>query len=550
MRQRQPLIRTLVSALLLLPLLSGCGLASSSPAPTATPAIPTTLNIVAGSEQQLILNQIVQPWCRAHAVTCNVTLKGSVDQARLLQARSPRFDVYWFASTVFEQIGDSAHILRDAKPIFVSPLVYAGWRSEMRKLGFLGRSEVSIADILAAVEQHRTRLWLSNPTQSNSGATVYLAFLNYFAGNGPGVPLSMSQLDSQPVATGITRFLAALDRTPPSTGTLMNDCIADPVRCRTLFTYEALVIEKNQQLQAQGRQTLYAVYPKESLAIADAPMGFLPHAGAGSARKEAAFRRLQQYLLAPATQQAVMHLGRRPASSLGLTIPHPDLSVFRPQWGIVANLHQSTLTYPSTPVIEAALNRYQDTYRKPTDEIICADGSGSMGPNGGWGQLDQAVNTVLVQSNASKYYLQAHPQDLTTVMVFASDIVDGPWTVAGNNATAFTHLYENIHAYAPDHHSGTFLYTCLLRAAQAFASRQGEARRRLVIVMTDGHSDKQHAPEALAALEALGVPVVAIPFGSDADTTQLAQVATATHGVLVPRSTDLVSALREAEGYR
>jgi Ca-activated chloride channel family protein len=546
---KQP-VTVVGSLLLLLPLLAACGISVSSPAPTATPTPPTTLNIVAGSEEQLILNRIVQPWCRTHNVTCNVALKGSVDQARLLQARNPNYDVYWFASTVFEQLGDKAHVLRDVKPIFITPLVYAGWRSEMQKLGFLGHSKVSIADILAAVESHRTRLWLTNPTQSNSGATVYLAFLNYFAGNGPGVALSMSQLDSQPVSTGITRFIAALDRTPPSTGTLMNDCIADPTRCRTLFTYEALVIEKNQQLEAQHHETLYAVYPKESLAIADAPMGFFRRPGAGAVRRESAFRRLQQYLLSPSTQQAVMRLGRRPASSFGLTIPHPDLSVFRPQWGITANLHQVPLTYPSAQVIEAALNRYQNTYRAPTDEIICADGSGSMGPNGGWRQLDQAVNTVLVQSNAGKYFLQAHPRDLTTVMVFANGIVGGPWTVAGNNAPQFTQLYENVHAYAPDHHSGTFMYDCLLKAAQAFAARRGEARHRLVVVMTDGHSDRQSEAQALSALQALNVPVVAIPFGSDADTSQLGAVAAATHGALVARSTDLVSALREAEGYR
>ena len=139
---------------------------------------------------------------------------------------------------------------------------------------------------------------------------------------------------------------------------------------------------------------------------------------------------------------------------------------------------------------------------------------------------------------------------VTTVMVFAHGIVDGPWTVAGNNPAAFNRLYENVHAYAPDHHSGTFMYDCLLKAAQAFAARHGEARRRLVIVMTDGHSDKQDATQALDALKTLGVPVVAIPFGSDADPSQLAEVAADTHGVLVARTTDLVGALREAEGYR
>lgn len=175
MRKDQPLIRTALLVFLTLPLLAACSISISSPAPTATPTPPTALNIVAGSEEQLILNRIVQPWCRTHNVTCNITLKGSVDRARLLQAQDAHYDAYWFASTVFEQIGDKGHVLRNVKPIFITPLVYAGWRSEMQRLGFLGQSTVSVANILAAVERHRTRLWLSNPTQSNSGATVYLA---------------------------------------------------------------------------------------------------------------------------------------------------------------------------------------------------------------------------------------------------------------------------------------------------------------------------------------------------------------------------------------
>ena len=76
MRKEQPLIRAALSAFLVLPLLAACGISISSPAPTATPAPPTTLNIVAGSEEQLILNRIVQPWCRTHGVTCDVTLSG------------------------------------------------------------------------------------------------------------------------------------------------------------------------------------------------------------------------------------------------------------------------------------------------------------------------------------------------------------------------------------------------------------------------------------------------------------------------------------------
>src|SRR5262249_54036854 len=57
-----------------------------------------TINIVAGSEQKAVLEQIVRPWCQAHQYTCDTEQKGSVDQARLLASGNKDFDAYWFAS--------------------------------------------------------------------------------------------------------------------------------------------------------------------------------------------------------------------------------------------------------------------------------------------------------------------------------------------------------------------------------------------------------------------------------------------------------------------
>ena len=94
------------------------------------------LNIIAGSEQETVLATIVKPWCDARGYRCVTTLKGSVDQARLLAAGSTDYDAYWFASSVFQQIGDKNTVLRDVKPMFLTPVVFAGWRSEMQRLGF------------------------------------------------------------------------------------------------------------------------------------------------------------------------------------------------------------------------------------------------------------------------------------------------------------------------------------------------------------------------------------------------------------------------------
>ncbi|MBB5867935.1 Ca-activated chloride channel family protein [Allocatelliglobosispora scoriae] len=510
---------------------------------------PTSLSIIAGSEQETVLNTVVNSWCTEHRYKCTFTLKGSVDQARLLAAGNADFDAYWFASSVFQQVGDTGSRLQDVKPMFLTPVVFAGWQSEMRKLGFVGKTDVAIGDILTAVESGRTTVWATNPTQSNSGATVLFGFLNYFAGNGPGQALTQQQLESAAVDAGITRFTRAISSTPPSTGTLMKECLDHPDRCKTLFTYEDLVIEKNQELIKAGREPLYTVYPRGSLAISDAPLGFLPHGNASDEGKRKALNELQNYLLtSPDAQAKLLKLGRRPATSIGLTLDNPDTAVFNPAWGIQANLREQGIQFPSSAVITAALNRYQTRYRKPVAAYYCLDGSGSMGGNNGWTGVRDAAHQIFDQDQAALNLLLTHPEDRTTVTVFNSAVTAGsPWQVTGDGAGDLHGLVEKINGYKVT--GGTNMYACLLRAAEELGKEDSAKRKRLVIVMSDGQSESRDHDAAVAALGALGVPVIAIAFGSDADPRQLQEVATATGGAFVQQN-DLVAALRQAAGYK
>ncbi|MEV4624835.1 VWA domain-containing protein [Micromonospora sp. NPDC049523] len=515
----------------------------------ASGPVGTTLRIVAGSEQQSVIDTIVKPWCDAKGYRCPVTFMGSVDQARQLAAGSGEYDAYWFASSVFLQVGDQRNVLQDVKPMFLTPVVFAGWRGEMQRLGFAGRDDVSIAEILTAVESGRTRVWMTNPTQSNSGATVLFGFLNHFAGNGPGKPLTQEQLDSPAVVQGVTRLVKAMEQTPPSTGTLMTDCLARPDDCRTMFTYEDLVIERNQELVKAGREPLVVAYPRGSLAISDAPLGFLPHGNGDDAAKRQLFTELQAHVLsAPDAQAKLRGLGRRPASSIGLTLDNPDLSVFNPEWGIQATINEQGIQFPVATVIESALNRYQTSYRRPVAVHYCLDGSGSMQDNDGWTGVKQAAAQVFDAEQAARNFLQTHPQDVTTVTIFNGGITGGsPFTVSGNDPGQLHGLTEAITRYRPD--GETNLYGCLLRAAAQLTDSSLGDRKRLVVLMTDGKSSQGERPAALDALRRAGVPVVAIAFGKDADPSQLTEVAQATSGAFFEQN-DLVAALRQAAGYK
>lgn len=512
---------------------------------------PKVLSIVMGSEQHLVFEQIVKPWCEQNGLTCNAQELGSVDQANKLSddcSNPPPYDIFWFASTVFEQIGNErCNALVDSKPMFTSPIVFAGWKHVMDGLGFTPGSDTSIQQILEAVESGKTNVWITNPTQSNSGATVYFAFLNYFAGNPPGKALTEEQLDSEQVRNGITRFLSKFGHTPPSTKTMMDECAAAPERCDAVFTYEALVIEMNQQRVAAGQEPMTVVYPQGSLAFADSPLGFLPHGD--NSEKRANFDKLQKYLLTPDAQQALLKIGRRPVNSSGLSLPNlpKDIldNVFRPDWGIVTDRQEQPIRFPSASVIENALYNYNTVYRPPGNFVYCIDGSGSM-EGDGWNGIKQAADILFDPDTAKKYMLLANPRDSTTVFIFDGDIKGGPWTVNGNKRDDLLGLRDKITGSGPG--GDTNLRGCLARAADVFRSYGDDTRKKAVVLMTDGN-DGGHDSAAIEQLAAMHIPVIAIGFG-DIDEHDLRDVIVAqTDGTYIHKD-DVVSALRDAAGFR
>jgi len=512
---------------------------------------PRVLNIVMGSEQHLVFEQIVRPWCEQNKLVCNTKELGSVDQANLLSEDCdtlPPYDIFWFASTVFEQIGNErCSKLVDSKPMFSTPMVFAGWQRVMNGLGFTPGSDTSIRQIIDVVEAGKAKVWITNPTQSNSGATAFFGFLNYFAGNPPGKALTQDQLDSEPVSSGITRFMGKFDHTPSSTKTMMDECIASPDRCDALFTYEALVIESNRDRVAAGQEPMTVVYPQGSLAFADSPLGFLPHGD--NSGKQANFAALQKYLLGPEAQQALLALGRRPVNSSGLSLPNlpKDIAdtVFRRDWGIVTDRQEQPIRFPSASVIESALYNYNTQYRQPGNFVYCLDGSGSM-EGDGWSGVTRAADILFDPATAKRYMLLANPKDSTTVFIFDDGIKGGPWTVDGNNRDDLLGLRTDINDSSAG--GGTNIRGCLQNAADVFRSYGADPRKKAVILMTDGQ-DGGHDDAAIDELAAMGIPVIAIGFG-DVDEYDLRDVIVAkTNGTYI-RKDNLVGALRDAAGFR
>lgn len=417
----------------------------------------------------------------------------------------------------------------------------------MDGLGFTPGSDTQIQQIVDTVEGGKTKVWITNPTQSNSGATVFFGFLNYFAGNPPGKALTQEQLDSEKVRTAITSFMTKFSHTPPSTKTMMDECIASPDQCDAVFTYEALVIEMNKERVKQGQEPMTVVYPQGSLAFADSPLGFLPHGDNGE--KKANFEKLQTYLLSPDAQNALLQLGRRPVNSSGLSLPNlpKDVldNVFRADWGIVTDRQEQPIRFPSASVIENALYNYNTDYRQPGNFVYCIDGSGSM-EGDGWNGVEEAANILFDPDVARKYMLLANPRDSTTVIIFDDGIKGGPWTADGNKREDLLGLRDHITGSEPG--GGTNIRGCLDRAVDVFLESPNDTRKKSVVLMTDGQ-DGSNDSAAIDKLAQLNIPVIAIGFG-DIDEHDLRDNIAANTGGTYIHKDSVVSSLRDAAGFR
>lgn len=152
-----------------------------------------TLTIVSGSENEG-LEPILQSFARQRGFTVEMRYLGSVQISLLLENGAPEgIDAVWPASTLWITLGDRRRVVRHAASISRSPVVFGVKRSVADSLGWVGRQGVRVAEILAAADAGRLRFAMASATQSNSGASAYLAFLHALAGS-PEV-LSLEHLE-------------------------------------------------------------------------------------------------------------------------------------------------------------------------------------------------------------------------------------------------------------------------------------------------------------------------------------------------------------------
>jgi len=493
--------------------------------------------IVSGSENES-LEPIVQRFCEQQRMRCDMRFEGSLDIGLSLRpGEDPEADAVWPASSLWIDLYDTERRVRDVQSIYQTPVVLGVRLSKARELGWIGRP-VRMRDILQAVEDGRLSFLMTSATQSNSGASAYLAMLASALGSPEN--MTLDQIENPRALDTVRRMLRGVARSAGSSGWLghlYRDTAIEGQAYDAMWNYEAVLKETNDALRQNGLEPLYAIYPVEGSAIADAPLGYVEHGQ--DARTRAFFTALQAYLTGEEAQAEIARLGRRIA--LGRAAP----AQAEPDWNFDPARLVTAIPPPEPEIIRRALNLYQEALRRPSLTALCLDFSGSM-EGEGEAQLQQGMDFLFSPARTSEALVQWSPRDRIVVIPFNHKPLE---TYTGTGAAEDqSRLLRAVQSH--DAGGGTNMYACA-EAALALMAPDIETGGYLpaIVLMTDGRS-RNDRDEFLRAWRAEGhqVPVFGITYG-DADADQLDELAQQTRARVFDGEDNLADAFRAARGY-
>ena len=491
------------------------------------------IRILSGSENQE-LETIIQECSEATGVEIQVEYKGSVDIMRELENGAPDYDAVWPASSIWVSMGDTGHLIKHSQSISMTPVVFGIRESLAEKLGFVGE-KVSVNDILTAIRDGEMSFCMTSATQSNSGASAYIGFLYALLGKQEG--LTSEDLQKPDLQADIRELLSGVERSSGSSDWLKDMFLEGDYDA--MVNYECLIIDANQQLEEEGKEPLYVVYPYDGLSIADSPLGYVDH---GDAEKEEAFLAVQEYLLSDKTQAEIEATGRR-INAGGVSKENQD--VFNSDWGIDTERILSPIQMPEAAVLTEALNVYQTSFKKPSLNIYCLDFSGSMSGTGEE-QLKEAMAQILLQENARKNFLQANAGEVNEVVFFDDTILDVQ-AAADDSDEALAELNQKVADFQIA--GGTDIYRAAAEALEIASGYDLTNYTPAIILMTDGRSNYNYSNfEEVWNRYEEDIPIFSITFG-DADPGQLEELAKISGGRVFDGTKDLTAAFRSVKGY-
>jgi Ca-activated chloride channel homolog len=495
------------------------------------------LTIVSGSENAS-LQPLIEKFNQDTGAKIKIEFLGSIDiLLQLNRDQVESVDAVWPASSLVLNLTDNDK-LKHQESMFRSPVILGLKQDIAQRLNWTD-SSITVNELLTALSNREFKMAMTNATQSNSGLSGYLGFLQAFAKTDD--VLTKQNINQSGTQENTRALLNLVNKSSGSSGWLKDSFLSQYNSLDAMINYESLIIETNQELVKQNRTPLQAIYLEDGTVVSDSPLAYLDK---GDSKKEEAFLKLQEYLLSQEVQDNLLQQGRRTSTGLAVDTTENNLSaVFDPNWGLKSDPPFVTLRYPQKEVIEEILNLYQISLRKPSLTYYVIDVSGSM-EGKGLSSLKEAMQTIINQQSAKEYFLQASPKDISVVIPF-NDKVQEASIFEGNSSQVIKDFSLKIEGLAAG--GGTDIYSPTIEALKLIEQTQNLSDYfPAVILMTDGRSENEYLLNSFSSSQ--DIPVFAIMFG-DAKEAQLDKIVEKTSGKVFDGRQNLVEAFRNAKGY-
>lgn len=492
-----------------------------------------TFKLISSTENQ-DLESFLMDFANKENINLEIDYAGTIDIMQKLN-NGEEYDAVWASNSIWLYMLDSSKVsVSDSKSTSINPVVFGITEQKARELNFVDR-DIYTKDIVDAIKNGNLKFSMSNPTQTNTGATAYLGMLTTLAGN-PEV-LREENLQDENLKNELISLFSGLERSSGSEDFLEELFLNG--NYEAVVTYEFSIINMNKKLEEQGKEPLYILYPIDGVSISDSPLAFIKQ---GDGEKEDFFKKLQEYILSSEGQNLLASKGRR--TWFGGINNEVDQTVFNKEWGIDTTKYIVPVKYPNTEIIKEALSIYQTELRKPVHTVFCLDYSGSMAGSG-YSQLKQAMEYILNEEKASKNLLQFSEKDKITVIPFNGKVLN-VWNT--NNGIDTQNLIDNIATLKPS--GATNIYDTAIRALEELSTEDLNIYNTSIILMTDGMSNTGKFSDLSNYYKNLkkDIPIYSIMFGS-AYEQELGNIAELTNSKVFDGKVDLLQAFKEVRGY-
>lgn len=498
---------------------------------------PKAFRILCSSENK-DLEQLLLEFGESEKIEMEITYAGTIDIMHMLNQNPEAYDAVWPANSIWLYMLDNPSGIKYSKITSINPVVFGIRKDKADALGFTAADRtIYMEDIVTAINEGELKFIMPSATQTNSGASAFLGFINYLSGTSATGILTMDDLGNPQLRSQLRALLKGAVRTSGDEAVAGDIFLGGDYDA--IINYEASLLKLNQEMAAQGMEPLYLVYPYDGVSLSDSPFAYVDN---GSKDKEEQFHQVQDFLLSAETQKSLLATGRR--TEYGGLIMEGDSSLFQASWGIKTDEYLSPIRYPSSEVIREALYLYQNELKRPSCIVFCLDYSGSMEGEGYEG-LAEAMEFILDYSQAAEYFLQFSPYDSIYVLPFSGQVEDVFYT---GNGTDTDWIRQKIEQNLVG--GGTNIYLPVIEALEILQDYDPDEYTRSIVLMTDGQSEEYSRDRMMQYYDDYGqeIPIFSIMFG-EADESQLQVLAQRSNGLVVDGAENLLEAFKAIRGY-